>query len=92
MDAMSPSSIQATRIAVWDPIVRFGHWALVAAFAVAYLTAEEERGSPDALHVWGGYIVGAIVDSARGLGICGAEIRALQRFHLRAHRRPAISR
>ncbi len=61
MDAMSPSSIQATRIAVWDPIVRFGHWALVVAFAVAYLTAEEERGSPDALHVWGGYIVGAIV-------------------------------
>src|SRR6516162_8419824 len=46
---------------VWDPLVRFGHWALVAAFAVAYLSAEEEGGGPDPLHVWGGYVVGAIV-------------------------------
>jgi cytochrome b len=46
---------------VWDPLVRFGHWALVAAFAVAYLRAEEEAGGPDPLHVWGGYVVGAIV-------------------------------
>ena len=43
---------------VWDPTVRFGHWALVAAFAVAYLSGEDEA---DALHFWGGYIVGVIV-------------------------------
>jgi cytochrome b len=46
---------------VWDPMVRFGHWALVAAFAVAYLSAEEEAGGPDPLHVWGGYVVGVLV-------------------------------
>src|SRR5215470_16339609 len=46
---------------VWDPAVRFGHWALVAAFAVAYLSAEEEAGSRDPLHVWGGYVVGFLV-------------------------------
>jgi cytochrome b len=46
---------------VWDPVVRFAHWALVAAFAVAYFSAEEEAGGPDPLHVWGGYVVGAIV-------------------------------
>jgi cytochrome b len=50
-----------TSTLVWDPLVRFGHWALVAAFAVAYLSAEEEAGGPDPLHVWGGYVVGAIV-------------------------------
>jgi cytochrome b len=45
---------------VWDPLVRFGHWALVVAFAVAYLSAEEEAGVPDPLHVWGGYAVGVL--------------------------------
>jgi cytochrome b len=52
---------QKAWIQVWDPIVRFGHWALVAAFAVAYLSAEEESGGPDQLHVWSGYAVGVIV-------------------------------
>jgi cytochrome b len=46
---------------VWDPLVRFGHWVLVAAFAVAYFSAEEEAGGPDPLHVWGGYVVGVLV-------------------------------
>lgn len=50
-----------TGTVVWDPLVRFGHWALVAAFAVAYFSAEEEAGGPDPLHVWGGYAVGGIV-------------------------------
>jgi hypothetical protein len=61
----SSETIRATSRAastlVWDPLVRFGHWALVAAFAVAYLSAEEEAGGPDALHVWGGYVVGVLV-------------------------------
>jgi cytochrome b len=61
----SSETIRTTRRAantlVWDPLVRFGHWALVAAFAVAYLSAEEEAGGPDPLHVWGGYIVGVLV-------------------------------
>jgi len=54
-------SVEETPITVWDPVVRLGHWALVIAFAVAYLTAKEESGSPDVLHVWGGYAIGGIV-------------------------------
>jgi cytochrome b len=57
----TPTTSSSGGILVWDPLVRLGHWALVAAFAVAYLSAEEEAGGPAPLHVWGGYVVGAIV-------------------------------
>jgi cytochrome b len=40
--------------------LRFGHWALVIAFAVAYVTGDEE-GEVGELHEWAGYIVGGIV-------------------------------
>jgi cytochrome b len=52
---------QVRRAAVWDPVVRYGHWFLVAAFATTYLSAEEEASGPDPLHVWGGYVVGIMV-------------------------------
>jgi cytochrome b len=51
----------ATRIAVWDPVVRYGHWLLVLAFIVAYLTAEEDGGGAELVHIWAGYVVGLIV-------------------------------
>jgi cytochrome b len=54
-------SVQKRQVTAWDPVVRVGHWVLVAAFALAYLAAEEEAGGPDALHVWTGYVVGGVV-------------------------------
>lgn len=61
-DHVMPPAGPAARIAVWDPVVRVGHWALVLAFAIAYLSAEEEGvDGPDLLHVWAGYAIGLIV-------------------------------
>jgi cytochrome b len=55
------SASQEKSVDVWDPLVRSGHWALVAAFIVAYLSGEEEGGGASQLHVWSGYAIGAIV-------------------------------
>jgi cytochrome b len=47
----------ATEVRVWDLFVRFFHWTLAFAFAVAYLTDDEML----TVHVWAGYTVTALV-------------------------------
>jgi len=42
---------------IWDPLVRIGHWLLVVAFAVAYVT----EGEPEIVHTWAGYVIAAWV-------------------------------
>lgn len=47
----------ATVVRVWDPLIRIGHWVLVAAFATAYLT----EGEPQWLHTSAGYAIAVTV-------------------------------
>ncbi|RBI83786.1 cytochrome B [Rhodosalinus halophilus] len=58
---MAEAAEQGT-IRVWDPLIRIGHWVLVAGFATAYLT----EGEPEWLHTWAGYAI-AITVALRGL-------------------------
>lgn len=58
---------------VWDPLVRVSHWGLAVAFAVAYLSAEEESGGPSQVHVWSGYAVGIIVAVRIVWGLIGTQ-------------------
>jgi cytochrome b len=50
-------SISANSIKVWDPIVRIGHWTLVISFFTAYFTEDDFL----TVHVWAGYLIGAVV-------------------------------
>lgn len=54
-------------VRVWDRLVRFGHWLLVAGFFTAYLTEDE----PMIVHVWSGYLVGVVVLLRIGWGLVG---------------------
>lgn len=44
---------ETTQIKVWDPLVRFFHWALVSAFIIAYITEDDFL----AIHSWAGYLI-----------------------------------
>jgi cytochrome b len=45
------------RVYVWDLFVRLFHWTLVLGFTVAYLTEDDLLN----VHVWAGYVVGALI-------------------------------
>ena len=55
-------------VRVWDPMVRIFHWSLIAAFAVAWLTADELQP----VHVVAGYAVAGLIAFRLVWGVVGS--------------------
>ncbi len=61
--------MQKDQVLVWDKFIRVFHWSLVALFATAYLSGEEEG----ALHTYAGYGVGGLLLARLVWGFIGTE-------------------
>lgn len=63
-------------IRVWDPLVRIFHWALVAAFATAWLTADELQP----IHEISGYVVAGLIGFRILWGFFGSRYARFMQF------------
>ncbi len=69
-------STKPNTVVVWDAFVRVGHWILVGAFAVAYLTEGEPRG----VHTVAGYVIAAYVLARIVWGFAGPGYARFESF------------
>lgn len=63
-------------IRVWDPLVRVFHWGLVAAFAVAWFSAEEMS----TVHEVSGYVVAGLIAFRLIWGLVGSHYARFAEF------------
>lgn len=75
-DHVSVQTKDATTVRVWDPLVRVFHWGLVAAFATAWLTADEVQP----IHEVAGYMVAGLVALRLIWGFAGSRYARFTQF------------
>ena len=63
-------------VRVWDPVVRAFHWSLVAAFAIAWLSADEGQR----VHEVAGYVVAGLIAFRLVWGMIGGRYARFSQF------------
>lgn len=63
-------------IKIWDPVVRVGHWTLVAGFFTSYLTEDALQS----VHVWAGYLVTCLLVIRVTWGVVGTKYARFSDF------------
>ena len=66
----------ARTVRVWDPLVRAFHWSLVAAFAIAWLSADEVQP----VHEVAGYVVAGLIAFRLVWGMIGGRYARFSQF------------
>lgn len=75
-DAPKMNTGTSGKVRVWDPLVRVFHWGLVAAFATAWLTADELQP----MHEISGYTVAGLVAFRMVWGLVGSRYARFAQF------------
>lgn len=72
----SAPDVSGGMVRVWDPLIRTFHWSLVAAFAVAYLSAEDLS----TVHEIAGYAVAGLIAFRLIWGLVGSKYARFSQF------------
>ena len=75
-DAHQTDTEASGKVRLWDPLLRVFHWGLVAAFAVAWLTADELQP----VHEIAGYTVAGLVAFRLVWGLVGSRYARFAQF------------
>jgi cytochrome b len=75
-DHVSVQTKDVATLRVWDPLIRVFHWGLVAAFATAWLTADEVQP----VHEFAGYTVAGLVAFRLIWGFAGSRYARFAQF------------
>ncbi len=70
------SGVGQGRVRVWDPLLRIFHWGLVAAFAVAWLSAEDMQP----VHELAGYTIAGLIAFRLVWGLVGSRYARFAQF------------
>lgn len=76
IDHVSVQTKDTATVRVWDPLIRVFHWGLVAAFATAWLTADEVQP----VHEFAGYTVAGLVAFRLIWGFAGSRYARFAQF------------